>query len=103
MKMYGVASLIVIAILLPAIGTWCIGLRFYVRLRLKPTFVGIDDWLILVACFFVWGQAVIQIYSAIDGELGRDDEKTVEWRLHNEKHADYAVLILEKITYTSSE
>ena len=101
--MYGVASLIVTAILLPLIGSVCVALRFFVRLRLKPTFIGVDDWLILFACFFVWGQGVTQIVSATIGELGRDSEKTVEWRVHNEQQADYAVLIFEKITYTASK
>lgn len=99
--MYGVASLIVTAILLPLIGSLAVYLRFYVRLRLKPTFVGIDDWLILFSCVLVWGQGANQIVAAVIGELGRDDEKTVEWRVKNEQKLDYATLLIEKVTYTT--
>ncbi|KAL8816842.1 MAG: hypothetical protein Q9191_008257 [Dirinaria sp. TL-2023a] len=99
--LYGVTSLIVTATVLPFLGSVLVALRFYVRLRLKPTFVGIDDWLILFACVLVWGQGANQIVAAVIGELGRDNQKTVEWRLHNQQQTDYAVLIFEKITYTS--
>ena len=59
--MYGVASLIATATVLPLLGFVAVCLRFYVRLRLKPTFVGIDDWLITFSCLLVFGQAAIQI------------------------------------------
>ena len=51
--MYGVASVIVTAIGLPVFGFLAVCLRFYVRLRLTPTFVGIDDWLIAFSCVLV--------------------------------------------------
>ena len=59
--MYGVASLIVTATLLPFVGLVAVCLRFLVRLRLKRSFVGIDDWLIAFACVLVWVQGGIQI------------------------------------------
>ena len=101
--MYGVTSLIVTAIFLPLVGSVAVGLRFLVRLRLKPTFVGIDDWLILLACVFVWAQGAIQVIGAILGELGHDSEKTVDWRLKNENEMDYAVQLIEKVTYSLSK
>ena len=59
--MYGTTSIIVTAIVLPLLGLVAVCLRFYVRLRLKPTFVGIDDWLIAFSCLLVFAQASIQI------------------------------------------
>lgn len=101
--MYGVDSLIVTAIVLPFIGSVAVALRFYVRLRLKPTYIGLDDWLILFACVLVWGQGANQIIGAIIGELGRDDQKTEKWRIAHQQLSDYAVLIFEKITYVASK
>lgn len=103
LKMYGVASLIAVGILLPLIGTLLVGLRFFVRLRLRPTFVGIDDWLILFACVLVWSQGVIEVIAAVLGELGRDEETTVAYRIHHQQKLDYAVLLIEKITYSASK
>ena len=59
--MYGVASLIVTATALPFMGLVAVCLRFLVRLRLKRSFVGIDDWLIAFACVLVWVQGALQI------------------------------------------
>lgn len=59
--MYGVASLIVTAILLPLLGVIAVCLRFYVRLRVRPTFVGIDDWMTAISCFLVCAQGANQI------------------------------------------
>ena len=59
--MYGTTPIIVTAIVLPLLGLVAVCLRFYVRLRLKPTFIGIDDWLIAFSCLLVFGQASIQI------------------------------------------
>lgn len=63
--MYGVTTIIVTAIVLPLLGLVAVCLRFYVRLRLKPTFVGIDDWLIAFSCLLVFGQAAAQISCEI--------------------------------------
>ena len=59
--MYGVASLIVTAAVLPLLGLSAVCLRFFVRLCLKPTFVGIDDWLIAFSCLLVFAQGALQI------------------------------------------
>ena len=58
---YGTTSIIITAIVLPLLGLVAVCLRFYVRLRLKPTFVGIDDWLITFSCLLVFAQAALQI------------------------------------------
>ena len=59
--MYDVASLIATAIILPLFGFIAVVLRFYVRLYLKPSYIGIDDWLIVIALVLVYGQAANQI------------------------------------------
>ena len=59
--MYDVASLIVTALVLPLFGLIGVCLRFYVRLRLKPSYIGIDDWLIVSAIVLVYGQSACQI------------------------------------------
>ena len=59
--MYDVTSLIATAIVLPLLGFIAVTLRFYVRLYLKPTFIGVDDWLALIAIVLVCGQGANQI------------------------------------------
>ena len=59
--MYGSSSVIATAIVLPLLGSLAVCLRFYVRIRLTRTFVGIDDWLIAISCFLVLGHAAGQI------------------------------------------
>lgn len=110
---YNVASLLGTAIALPLLGVIAVILRFYVRLRLRPSYVGIDDWLIVLAVVLVVGHGVNQIIcmssyafgltavlgrssatnnlradtfvkAAVIGELGRDDEPKVDWRVANE-------------------
>ena len=81
---YDVASLIGTAIGLPLLGVVAVILRFYVRLRLRPTFIGVDDWLIVLAVVLVVGQGANQIVAAAIGELGRDYELIDEWRVNHE-------------------
>ena len=50
---YEPPSIVAISIVLPALSILAVCLRFLVRLRLKPTFIGIDDWLILAAVIFL--------------------------------------------------
>ncbi|KAF6241044.1 hypothetical protein HO173_000838 [Letharia columbiana] len=98
--MYGVASFIVTAILFPLLGFLAVCSRFYTRIRLTPTFVGIDDWLIAFSCLLVLGQGASQIVGAVIGSLGRDNEPTVEWREANQAKINYATIIVEKVTYS---
>ena len=58
---YGADSLLVTAIVLPVLGIIAVFLRFYVRLRMRHTYIGIDDWLVLLSVLLVCGQGVIQI------------------------------------------
>ena len=58
---YSVASLIGTAIALPLLGVIAVTLRFYVRLRLRPTFIVTDDWLIVLAVVLGVAQGVNQI------------------------------------------
>ena len=55
--MYNVNSLIVTAVIIPLLGVVAVALRFYVRLRLTPTYVGVDDWAIALSCLLVCGIA----------------------------------------------
>ena len=64
MTAYGADSLIVTAIVLPFLSVIAVFLRFYVRLRMRHTHIGIDDWLVLLSVFLVWGQGVIQILGS---------------------------------------
>ena len=63
--MYGVASVIATATVLSLLGFIAVCLRFYIRIRIVRTFVGIDDWLIAISCFLVLGQSACQIVGMI--------------------------------------
>ena len=115
--MYGVTSLIATAIVLPLLGFVAVCVRFYVRLRLKPTYLGVDDWLIAFSCLLTVAQGADQIIGmklnpsllkghvnyaifytnspslhdagALIGEIGRDAEATVDWRIAHESKVCY--------------
>ena len=55
--MYSVQSFIATAVTLPLLSISAVLLRFYVRLRVKFTYIGIDDWLIAFSCLLVCGIA----------------------------------------------
>ena len=104
--MYSVASYIATAVSLPLLGFIAVCLRFYVRLRLRPTYIGIDDWMIAFSCLLVCASGANQvvgkiafyrvcglkrivlmlneylIIGAILGELGRDNDPINPRRLH---------------------
>lgn len=63
--MYGVTSVIVTAAVLPLLGLLAVCLRFYVRVRLTRTYIGIDDWLIAFSSFLVLSQGAMQIIGKI--------------------------------------
>lgn len=46
---YPPASIVAVSIILPLLALLAVFLRFYVRLRLQPSHIGIDDWLIVGA------------------------------------------------------
>lgn len=76
--MYGVASFIVTAILFPLLSFLAVCSRFYTRIRLTPTFVGIDDWLIAFSCLLVLGQGASQIVDMILKPLRLNQNESVE-------------------------
>ena len=61
MNPYGVSSLVGTAIALPFLSLLAVFLRFHVRLRMRRSHVGVDDWLCLLAVVLVVGQAIMQI------------------------------------------
>ena len=65
MTAYGADSLLVTAVVLPFLSIIAVFLRFYVRLRMRHTHIGIDDWLVLLSVFLVCGQGVIQILGSL--------------------------------------
>ena len=65
MAPYGADSLIVTAVVLPFLSIIAVSLRFYVRLRVRSTHIGIDDWLVLLSVVLVCGQGVIQILGSL--------------------------------------
>lgn len=60
-SMYDIASIITTAIVLPLLGFVSVCLRFYVRVSLTPSSVGLDDWLIAFSCLLVFAQGAMQI------------------------------------------
>lgn len=111
--MYGTTSLIATAILLPLLGVIAVCLRFYVRLRLKPTFIGIDDWMIAFSCLLVCASGANQvvgmsrsiiesketsvpstqqrsIIGATLGEVGRDEVLTDTRRMYVQSKVRHA-------------
>ena len=61
LAMYGVTSVTVTAILLPLLGSVAVVLRFYTRVHLTSTYVGIDDWLSAFSCLLVLGHGAAPI------------------------------------------
>lgn len=61
MNPYGVTSLIETAIALPILSLLAVLLRFYVRLHMRRSHIGVDDWLSLIAVVTLFGLAVMQV------------------------------------------
>lgn len=70
--MYGVPSVIITATVLSLLGVTAVCLRFYVRVRLTPTFVGLDDWLVAFSCLLVLSQSTCQITCTLLKPLSSD-------------------------------
>ena len=58
---YGADSLLVTAIILPFLSIIAVSLRIYVRLGMRHTYMGADDWLVIFSVLLVCGQGVMQI------------------------------------------
>ena len=70
--------MIVAPILLPLLGFVAVCLRFYTRIRLTSTFVGIDDWLIAFSCLLVLGQGAAQIVGMVLKPLRPNQNESIE-------------------------
>ena len=49
---YPPSSIIATSVILPLLTAIAVSLRFHVRLRLRPDYIGMDDWTCLAACIF---------------------------------------------------
>ena len=58
---YGPGPLLGTAIALPALAIIAVILRLYVRLRVRSTYLGADDWLVLCSVILVVGHGILQI------------------------------------------
>ena len=76
--MYSVPSLIATGVILPLLGVVTVCLRYWVRLRFSPSYIGIDDILIVVGVLFVCGMGAIQIGSAIQSDTSEETKETPE-------------------------
>ena len=65
MTLYDPTSIIAICVILPIIALVALCLRFWVRIRVQPTHIGADDWLILVASIFLIADAANLIVGAL--------------------------------------
>lgn len=61
--LYPPASTVAICVVLPVLAIIAVLLRFYVRIRVQPTYVGIDDWLAVAACLFACADSANLIAS----------------------------------------
>ena len=81
MNPYGDDSLIGTAIALPILSIIAVWLRFYVRLRVRRTKIGADDWSILLSVYLVCAQAVAQVLSRYRAFIFRRDVQLGRSRL----------------------
>lgn len=68
---YSPTSVIAVSAALPALALFTTILRFYARLRLSATYLGIDDWLALAAVIFSLADGANLIAAAVKGDQGR--------------------------------
>ena len=61
---YPPSAIIAIPVVLPLLTVVAVVLRFYVRLKLSPTYLGIDDWTAAVASLFCLGFGASLIVGA---------------------------------------
>ena len=66
---YGADSLLITAVILPFLSIIAVSLRIYVQLGMRHTYIGVDDWLVLLSVFLVCGQGVIQILGKVSSYL----------------------------------
>ena len=61
---YSPESIVAVSIILPLLGLVAVGLRFWVRISVQPTFVGLDDW-------FIVGAVVLSLADGANLAVGK--------------------------------
>lgn len=99
-KPYPISAIIAVGIILPLLAVFATVLRFWVRLRVQPTRLGIDDWLILGAVIICVGDGANLAIAAIYGILGRSfSGQPPDDRALFEANSDFAQVVIEKPLY----
>lgn len=97
---YPPASIVAVAIILPFLALIAVILRFWVRLRVAPSYLGADDWLIAAAVFLCLADGANLAVAAILGMQGRSYPGEVPYyRAKVEEYCDYAMVLIEKPLY----
>lgn len=100
MTPYPPESIVAISIILPLIALGATFLHFWVRLKVQPAQLGLDDWLIVAAVVLCLGDGANLALAAIIGIQGREYEgPPPDGRAAVEATSDYAQVILEKPLY----
>ena len=63
---YSPESIVAISILLPSLAVVFLLLRFFVRQKLARTYIGLDDWLLVAACFLALADGANLAVGMID-------------------------------------
>jgi len=96
---YTVAAIFATSIIFPVIVYAQVAARFWMRLRFQRTYLGLDDWLILLATVIVTGMAVGYMLGATIGVMGRDGNPVPDSHMLPQKKLDFAQLVFEKPAY----
>jgi len=96
---YPQASLWAVGIILPTLSFILVAVRFWMRLSFQKTYLGADDWLILVATIFITGVAFDVIYASYVGLMGMDGLPINPLHEVPQKKIDYATIVIEKFAY----
>lgn len=68
---YPPESIIAVATVLPLLALVAVALRLLVRIKIQPTYVGIDDWLAVFSVALALAFGAIMMAGAVDGTQGR--------------------------------
>ncbi|KAI9697142.1 MAG: hypothetical protein M1820_007877 [Bogoriella megaspora] len=93
--MYSPEADIATAVVFSVLGIVVVCMRFWVRLRFQPTYVGVDDILIVFGCFLVCGMGASQIVATILGDFSQETPATPE-RDYVEQKFNYINTVIEK-------
>lgn len=67
--MYSPTSIVALGIVLPLLGVFAVFLRLFIRMRLRPTPLGADDWIICVGAFFVCAMGANELIGKLRSPL----------------------------------